>query len=172
MQTNFEKYNPDSEKGGRLCKTRMQSFATELCLVTTVSQSVPQPMLYSLHNHVFHRVVNLAPSLPVNNWAFPECPFYTQLWYYHLLLVNLEHSTIFPVFIAPVPACSKQVAGIKLRCTYIYKNQPSSWGKTLNMWLIYWIYCTLFNWEYVKKEVTNSHIFFFSFTQDSIFFCN
>lgn len=32
-----------------------------------VKKSVPQPMLCSLYNHVFHKVVNLASSLPVNN---------------------------------------------------------------------------------------------------------
>ena len=137
-------------------------------------KSVPQPMLCSLYNHVFHKVVNLASSLPVNNWAFPECPFYTQSWYYHLLPVNLEHSTIFPVFIAPVPACLKEVAAIKLRCTYIYKNQLSSWGKNIK-YVVNWIYCTLFNWGYVKKKRNNkfflpSFFSFFFFTQDSIFF--
>lgn len=67
-------------------------------------------VLKSLNCHaVFHKVVNLFPSLLVKDEPFQ--PFHTQSWYYHCLPMNLftcgifqcafEHSTTYPVYCCP-----------------------------------------------------------------------
>ncbi len=76
-----------------------------------------------MYNHVFHKVVNLFPSLLVNDWAFPGCSFHTQSWY-HLEPKNLcgklptgvfEEFQDFQSFAAPVPTCFRCAAGMKFR---------------------------------------------------------
>lgn len=48
-----------------ISKNTIEFFAKELCLLTTVSQSVPEPMWYPLYKLAFHKVVNLSPYLLV-----------------------------------------------------------------------------------------------------------
>lgn len=44
-----------------------------------------------IYSHAFYKVVNLAPPVPVSDWAFQGCPFIP------------DHET--PSFVFPVPAC-------------------------------------------------------------------
>lgn len=56
----------------------------------TVSQQWFYIVFLSRCSHIlFHKVVNLAPSLLVNGGTFWGCSIYTQSWYYHLLPINL-----------------------------------------------------------------------------------
>lgn len=49
-------------------------------------------------NQVVKKVVNLSPSLSVNDRAFQRCPFITQSWYYYRLLVEYARLLSVPVY--------------------------------------------------------------------------
>lgn len=82
----------------------MQSFVHQLCLPTKVLKSICDVVISFIH-HVFHKAVNLAPSLLVN--------------YFIMILSQLTIAQLSQSF-ARVLTCLKCVAGTKFRIsTYL-----------------------------------------------------
>ncbi len=112
------------------------------------------------------KVRNLTPSLIVNDWAFQECSFYTQSWYYHLLPINLrtcgmfqvfsEHSITFSVFFffAPIPIFLKVLQASNSECLYISRKKKKI--KLISLDIKY-LFFVLYSIEYRLKRICKSH---------------
>lgn len=91
---------------------------------TNVLQSAPEPMCWSIkYNHVFLKVVNPAPSLLENDWAFQGCSCYTIM----ILSLFTFHSILLPLSqlvwnMSPASHMNIQIIFSKIICVYEVKN--------------------------------------------------
>lgn len=94
--------------------------------------------------------LNLAPSLPVNDWAFGGCPFH-QSWYYHLITL----------FTCGMFCYCFQLSECPKHCMFYTVSQLFSFEVVIQrerLWAVDSISVCILLWNYSLDIVTNTHV--------------